>query len=130
MYYSLSWFQLLPTEAPLEPEEDDNTDESEVEQVAESEVTIETEVKTAVGKATSSTLAKESHKSRYDTVADNSQTSSRIYMTSRCVDLYCHCRCAVAVCCHLANRLALTVGENERIIANYITDFHKLYNHL
>ena len=33
-------------------------------------------------------------------------------------------RCAVVVCCHLANRLALTVGENERNIAHYITDFH------
>ena len=33
-------------------------------------------------------------------------------------------------CCHVANRLALTVSENERNIANYITDFHKLYKHL
>ena len=47
--------------------------------------------------------------------------------TSRCVDsrpgvnLDCHSRCAVVVCCHLANRLALTVRENERDIANYIS---------
>ena len=34
------------------------------------------------------------------------------------------------VCGHLVNRLALTVSENERIIANYITDFHRLYHHL
>ena len=30
------------------------------------------------------------------------------------------CKCAVVVCCHLANRLPLTVSEHERIIANYI----------
>ena len=57
-------------------------------------------------------------------------------ITSRCVDsrprvdLYRQCRCAVLVCCHLANRLTLTVRENERKIAHYIIDFHKLYNHL
>ena len=33
-------------------------------------------------------------------------------------------------CCHLANRLALTVSENELNIANCITDFHKLDNRL
>ena len=40
---------------------------------------------------------------------------------------------AVVVCCYLANSLALADSENERIIANYIIDFHKLYtvnNHL
>ena len=39
-------------------------------------------------------------------------------------------RCAVVVCCHLADRLALTVRKNESNIAHYITDFHQLYNYL
>ena len=66
----------------------------------------------------------------------NNKPSFTFQEISRCVDsrprvdVDCHCRCAVVVCCRLANRLALTVSENERIIANYITDFHKLYNHL
>ena len=53
-----------------------------------------------------------------------------VYLTSRCgdsrprVDL--DSLWAVVVCCDLA----LTVRKNERNIAHYITDFHKLYNHL
>ena len=44
----------------------------------------------------------------------DTHTSRRVDSRPR-VDLDCHCRCAVVVCCHLANRLALTVSEKNVI---------------